>query len=516
MSTRISLQPRSATTAVLAALVLGAAARVGAQNTGETALTIYSTSAPGAVPADLYRPVPGQPNYYTGQNVPGYAVVRQERSVDVERGSNRLNFTDVAAYIDPTTVTFESLTAPTGTRVIEQSFQFDLVSTEKLMERYIDQVVSVDQLAGDGVAQVTGRLLSAQGGLVLRSDDGQIHAVTNYQNVHFPSLPGGLITRPTLVWDVLAERAGRENTRISYQTAGITWWADYNLTFNAGRDANNGFLDVGAWVSILNRSGTSYADAKLKLIAGDVNRAPQPTPAFRRDVLLAEAQSAVAGFAEQSFFEFHLYTLGRATTIADNSTKQIELFPPVRRVPAKKLLVYYGALPGYGFSSEPAIDRDYGVPTNTKVDVYLEFENRQPVGLGIPLPAGRIRVSQLDSTDDTLEFIGEDIIDHTPKDETVLVKLGSAFDVVGERRQIDFQVDTRARQMEETIEVHVRNHKEEAVEVLVRETLFRWATNDVVEASHRYERQDARTVEFPVQIARDGEAVVRYRVRYNW
>jgi hypothetical protein len=388
MATRLWLPSRSVLAPFFGMLaVCGAAATVAQTPSGETSLTIYSTTAPGAVSPDLYRPVPGQPNYYTGQNVPGYAMIRQERSIDVERGTNRLNFTDVAAYIDPTTVTFESLTAPTGTRVIEQSFQFDLVSTEKLMERYIDQVVSVDQLAGDTVAQVTGRLLSTQGGLVLRADSGEIHAVTNYQNVHFPSLPGGLITRPTLVWEVVAERAGRENTRITYQTAGITWWADYNLTFSEGRDANNGFLDVGAWVSILNRSGANYADAKLKLIAGDVNRAqPAPSPVLMRD--MAAASVAREGFAEQSFFEFHLYTLGRATTIADNSTKQIELFPQVRRVPAKKLLVYYGALPGFGFSGEPAIDRDYGVPTNTKVDVYLEFENREAAGLGMPLPAG--------------------------------------------------------------------------------------------------------------------------------
>jgi hypothetical protein len=226
--------------------------------------------------------------------------------------------------------------------------------------------------------------------------------------------------------------------------------------------------------------------------------------------------SVAPGFAEQSFFEFHLYTLGRATTIADNSTKQLELFPQVRRVPAKKQLVYNGVAPGFGIMSAPAIDRDFGIPTNTKVDVYVEFDNRQAAGLGIPLPAGRVRVSQLDANDDTLEFIGEDVIDHTPRDETVLVQLGSAFDVAGERRQVDFQVDMRARQMEETIEIRVRNHKDEAVEVLVRETLFRWGGNDITEASQRYERKDARTVEFPVQIAREGEAVVRYRVRYDW
>ncbi|HUL81552.1 MAG TPA: DUF4139 domain-containing protein, partial [Gammaproteobacteria bacterium] len=314
---------------------------------GATSLTIYSTARPGAVSPELYRPVPGQPVYTPGQAVPGYAMIRQERAVDLKQGTNRLNFRDVAAYIDPTTVTFESLTAPSGTRVSEQSFQFDLVSTEKLMERYLDQVITVDQLAGDHVSSLTGRLLSTQGGLVLSGANGEIHAINSYQNVHFPTLPGGLMTRPTLVWDVDTDRAGRHDTRITYQTSGITWWADYNLVFSKGADENDGFLDVGAWVSILNRSGTSYPDARLKLIAGDVHRAEPPPSAVRMRAAneLAVAGTA-AGFAEQSFFEFHLYTLGRPTTIADSATKQIELFPMVRHVPAKKLLVYYGLQPG--------------------------------------------------------------------------------------------------------------------------------------------------------------------------
>jgi hypothetical protein len=480
--------------------------------TGPTALTIYSTARPGGVSADLYRPVPGQEVYAPGQAVPGYAMIRQERSVDLKQGANRLDFRDVAAYIDPTTVTFESLTAPTGTRVIEQSFQFDLVSTAKLMERYIDQTITVDQLAGSSVSSVTGRLLSTQGGLVLSSADGQIHAINSYQNVHFPTLPGGLMTRPTLVWDIDADRAGRQDTRVTYQTSGITWWADYNLVFSKGADENNGFVDVGAWVSILNRSGTRYADARLKLIAGDVHRAElPPSPAQMRR--MSEAAVQANGFSEQSFFEFHLYTLGRPTTIADSATKQIELFPAVRHVPAKKLLVYYGA-PQLRSYSDVVTNRDLGTPMNTKVDVYLELANRKAAGLGVPLPAGRVRVSQIDKADDALEFIGEDVIDHTPKDETVRVKLGTAFDVVGERRQVDFQIN--GRRIEETIEIKVRNHKEEPVDVLVRETLFRWSKNDVVESTHHYERDDARTVHFPVTIPADGETVVRYKVRYTW
>ena len=499
-------------------VALGFVAPVGAQDDiGATSLTIYSTTRPGSVPPDLYRPVPGQGNVYGGQAVPGYAMIRQQRPLDLTRGVNRLNFRDVAAYIDPTTVAFESLTAPDATRVIEQSFQFDLVSAEKLMERYLDQVITVDQLAGNRTVQVSGRLLSTQGGLVLAAENGEIHTLNSYAGVHFPDLPGGLMTRPTLIWDVATEQAGRHDTRVTYQTAGITWWADYNLTFSPGADANNGFLDVGAWVNILNRSGASYPDARLKLIAGDVNRAqPEANVQTRTRELAFAAAARDEGFAEQSFFEFHLYTLGRNTTIADNSTKQIELFPTVRRVPAKKLLVYYGLLPAYlGFGGRYT-DRELGVPMNTKVDVYLEFENREAAGLGIPLPAGRMRVSQLDAADDALEFIGEDVIDHTPKDETVRVALGSAFDVVGERRQVSFNIDMSAERMEETIEVKVRNHKTEPVDVLVREVLYRWTTNTIVETTHQYQREDARTVHFPVTIPADGEAVVRYRVRYTW
>jgi hypothetical protein len=360
-------------------------------------------------------------------------------------------------------------------------------------------------------------LLSADGALILAGDDGRIHSVREYSNIHFPELPGGLITRPTLQWELIADRAGVQQTRVSYQTTGITWWADYNLTFEPGDDANSGFVDVGAWVSILNRSGASYDDARLKLIAGDVNRV-DPMPVAARARVMEQASEAfdAAGFEERSFFEFHLYTLGRQTSIPDNATRQLELFPDMARVPARKLLVYYGAAPYYSYQGRPLTDRDLGLAMNTRVDVYLEFENDEDSGLGIPLPAGRVRVSQLDDADGSLELIGEDVIEHTPRDETVLLRLGSAFDVVGGRRQVDFQIDVAARRMDEVIEVTVRNHKTEAVDVLVKETLFRWANNDIVQANNDYERQDNRTVHFPVTVAAEGETVVQYRVRYTW
>ncbi|HXD52524.1 MAG TPA: hypothetical protein VN689_11575, partial [Burkholderiales bacterium] len=278
-------------------------------------------------------------------------------------------------------------------------------------------------------------------------------------------------------------------------------------------------LDIGAWVSIINQSGASYTNAKLKLIAGDVQRVQRNNP--RADQVMAAKSMAReerdTGFAEKSFFEYHLYTLGRTTTLADNSTKQIELFPAARSVPCEKTLVYYGLAPGYyGYSASPHTDRNLGVQSNKKVDVYLGFKNTAEHNMGMPLPSGRIRVSKLDPADRTLEFIGEDVIDHTPRNEKVLVKLGSAFDVVGERRQVDFKVDTSRKTMSEEIEVKLRNQKKERVTVLVKENLYRWVNWQITAKTHDYEKQDARTVHFPVKVDPGAEVTLRYTVQYTW
>jgi hypothetical protein len=477
------------------------------------ALTIYSTAQPGAMSPELYR------NGGRGQAIPGYAVVRQQRDINLTRGSNNVRFTDVAAYIDPTTVMFESLTDPAGTRVIEQNFQFDLVNLDKLLQKYLDQTVKIDQVRGNAVESFSGTLLSTAGGMILKRDDGTLQLLPQNAGITLPSLPGGLITRPTLVWEVNARQAGNHRSRVSYQTAGLTWWADYNLTYADGGNANSCKFDVGAWVSIVNQSGASYPAAKLKLVAGNVQRAQ---PAGRADGIVYPASALArneksAGFAEKSFFEYHLYTLGRPTTLPDNSTKQIELFPAAHNVPCQKTLVYYGTMPGYyGYGASPLTDRNYGVQSNRKVDVYLGFKNSPGHHMGMPLPAGRIRVSKLDDADKTLEFIGEDVIDHTPKDENVLIKLGSAFDVVGERRQLDFKIDTARKTMAEEIEIKLRNQKKEAVTVMVKENLYRWVNWQITAKTHDFEKQDARTVVFPVTIAAGAEVTLRYGVQYTW
>ncbi|HEU4591449.1 MAG TPA: hypothetical protein VFS13_11135 [Steroidobacteraceae bacterium] len=502
--------------AISAACLALAAPTLAADDAGGTAITIYSSAQPGGIPAEFYRPIPGQgvPN---AMAVPGYALVRDERDMKLKQGRSQVSFTDVAALIDPTTVTFASLTDP-ATRVLEQNFQFDLVSTQKLLLKFIDKQITVDKNVGNSVQSITGTLLSATDGIVLKGNDGSIYSLPAYSSVKFPDLPGGLNTRPTLVWDIHSPSGGSHKTRVTYQTGGITWWADYNLIFNEGADANSGLLDLSAWVSIINQSGATYGNTKLKLIAGDVNRVQPPMQdvMFRRQVLAeAAAAPAPAGFVQKDFFEFHLYTLGRPTTLPNNSTKQIELFDQARQIPAKKILLYYGAPIPYVYPTAYT-DRDIGVEMNKKVDVYLEFKNDKQFGLGVPLPAGRIRVSQLDKADNSLEFIGEDKIDHTPKDEPVRVKLGSAFDVVGERRQVDFAVDTKARWLEEEIEVKLRNHKTQPVDVLVKENLYRWSNWKILTKTHNFVKEDSRTINFPVRVPKDGEAVVRYRVRYSW
>ena len=499
---------RLAAAVALACLAASSAAQTTANG---TAITIYSSALPGSIAPEAYR--------YPGRNgVAGYAVVRQEREVDIAKGRNEVRFSDVAALIDPTTVVFESLTDPKGTSVVEQNFQFDLVSTEKLLARYVDRPVTVEQIRGETRESFAGTLLSTQGGIVLKRDDGTIQVLPYNAGVRLPALPGGLITRPTLVWSVDARNAGRQRTRVAYQTQGITWWTDYNLTYSEAGD-NECRLDLGAWVSIINTSGASYQDAKLKLVAGEVNRAPQVAGrmAVAKEMRAPASAVAVDGFAEKPFFEYHLYTLGRPTSLPDNSTKQIELFPVARGVPCQRTLVYYGRPDGgYGFLPSPATDRGYGVQTNKQVDVYLQFRNADNANLGMPLPRGRVRVSKVDPADKTLEFIGEDSIDHTPKNEKVLLKMGSAFDVVGERRQMDFRVDTARRTMSEDIEISLRNAKKEPVEVQVKETLYRWTNWEIVSSTQTYRKEDGRTIYFPVTVPPGGEASVRYTVRYTW
>jgi hypothetical protein len=315
---------------------------------------------------------------------------------------------------------------------------------------------------------------------------------------------------------VRADKAGQHDAQVTYQTDSITWRADYSVLVNK----DDSTADIGAWVTIVNQSGAAYPDAKLKLVAGDVQRL-KPEEDRRANGLFGGGGGrggAEPAFVEKSFFEYHLYTLGRATTVANNSTKQIELFPTKLGVGVEKVYVYYGLPRELRTWSPQRPDEDarLGTVSNKRVDIYLRLKNSEKNGMGIPLPAGRVRVYKKDEADAASEFIGEDLIQHTPKDEEVLVRVGSAFDIVGERKQTDFSIDQNGRVITESFEITLRNHKAEPAKVIVKENLYRWVNWEITKNSDKFEKQDFRTIHFPVEVPPNGEKKLTYTVKYTW
>lgn len=444
-------------------------------------------------------------------------LVKETRPFSLKNGVNDVSVVDVAAQIDPTSVHFKSLTAPDAVSVLEQDFRYDLISQDKLMQRYLGREIELQRYGADGgkTERIKGVLLASAGGRILRVGD---KLVLNPQGeAILPELPEGLLTKPTLMWKLNSKKAGDHTGEISYLTSGVSWNADYVLVI----DKDDAKGDLNAWVTVTNNSGATYKDAKLKLVAGDVHRAPVPmAPMLARGyamkAMMAEADAG--GMSEKSFFEYHLYSLGRLTTLADNSSKQVEM-ASAAGVPVRKLFTYDGAagFVNWNYYGDSGYwDPGYGMGgSNKKVSVLFELENKKQNALGIPLPKGRVRVYKKDD-DGSLQLAGEDAIDHTPKDEKVRVKMGEAFDVVGERRRVNYNSDLKNRRFEETFEVKLRNHKDSDATVTVVEHLYRWTNWKIVDASGKWTKKDAQTIEFETPVKKDGESVVTYTVRYSW
>jgi len=518
MTTRFTTKPGIAALLIAILLTSGSQrllANDNAANPGPS-ITIYSSADPAGFDPQQFiaRERSGQIANYVSQ-VPGFGVVKDVRTVQLQAGLNELAFEDVAQFIDPTTVSFADLSHPNGTSVLEQNFRFDLVSQEKLLEKYIDSEIGVYVPSGESSEYITGTLMSASGNsLVINTAEG-LRIVNGYgSSIQLGEIPAGLITRPTLVWKINTDKAGDHQIRTTYQTEGLTWRSDYNLIVNEDET----MADIGAWVTLMNLSGMAYHDARLKLIAGDVQRV-KPQPPQRQWMARAQFDMAAKaeGFEEKSFFEYHLYTLPRRTDILANTTQQITLFPTARNVKVEKSLVYYGNPQSrYWRGSSPMSNRELGTDSNTKVDVYLSFKNEEANQMGRPLPKGKVRVYKRDTADDTLEFVGEDLIDHTPRNETVLIKLGESFDVVGERTQTNFDYNAARKTIVETFMIKVRNRKTVPQKVIIRESLYRWSNWEITGKSTDFEKVDARTVHFPVTVPADDEVVVSYTARYSW
>ena len=452
------------------------------------------TAAEGAAAAPVSVSRETQKNVMVTIYNGNLGLVKDVRETRLTAGTTEVQFQDVAALIDPTSVHLKSLTDPRGLAILEQNYEYDLLSSQKLMEKYVGKRVRLYQHDG---THHEATLLSTAGPVF--EINGQIHLGQPGRLV-LPALPENLVSKPTLVWLLRNQAATLQKVEASYLTGGITWKADYVMVVNAADTRS----DLTGWVTIDNKSGATYGNAALKLVAGDVNRAQPPRSAARMLDMASKAASADEArreFVSEGFFEYHLYTLDGRTTIKDQQTKQLALMAAAD-VPIKKHLIYYGAQDYYRNA--------YGMPlSKQKVSVLLEVANSAQNRLGVPLPKGKVRVYKADASGSS-QFIGEDWIDHTPKDERVKIKLGEAFDVVGERVQKEWRkIATSTWEVE--WEISLRNHKKEDQTVTVIEPVpGDW---QILHATHKHEKPEAHTLKFDVPVPREGTAKVTYRVR---
>ena len=413
-------------------------------------------------------------------------VVSETRRLDFDKGAGKLAFRDVPSQIDASSVRFELVDQGHNVAVLEQNYAYDLVSPDKIYDRYVDQQIELIDKEG---RLFSGALLAYGGGAVtLMEGNGKIKIISlqNVTETNFPVLPDGLITRPTLFWRYQSDYAGPLNCRVGYQTGGMTWTAEYVGLL----DESDTKLGLNGWASINNTSGKTYPDAKLKLVAGDINRATPPPRAMRSDMMImAEAKG---GFEEKSFFEYHLYTLPRKTTLADNEIKQVSLFDPAETT-VKKVYLY-----------QPDVN-------SKDIQVKVEFQNSKEAGLGMPLPAGRVRVFKAD-TDGSMIMLGEDRIDHTPKDEQLSLTIGNAFDLAATSKTVDQTMISKTVQ-ERTDEIELRNRKDEDVTIKVEKNL--WGYWEILESNFPYVKKDAGTVVFQIPVKANQTATLRLKVRFT-
>lgn len=472
----------------------------------------------------------------------GFAVVRDIVPLDLKAGANEIRFTETTAHLEPDSVILRDPTGKHTIQIIEQNFRGDPVSQPLLLQLHEGKTIDfLVERQGQPPQIVNGRLIRApyvihssgmrrygreyQGG---QSVMGNPYAAENSPIVEingqlrfslpgqplFPPLSDDAILKPTLDWILETDAAGKFNAELAYITGGMSWEADYNVVSPADSDK----LDIVGWVTMDNQSGKTFENARIKLMAGDVNK-------LRRDEG-GGGQSVFGGgggqpppVTEKAFDEYHLYTLERPSTLHDRETKQVE-FVRANSVPSQRIYVYDGAKIDpqryKGHSMESIRDQsDYGTECNTKVWVMKEFVNSTANHLGIPLPRGQLRFYRR-GEDGLLEFTGENIIDHTPADEKIRVYTGNAFDLVGERRRTNFVIDHSRDRIDESFEIKVRNHKKEAVMVHVVERLYRWYTWELTDKSLPYEKLDAQTIEFRVNIPAGEETTITYKVRYTW
>jgi hypothetical protein len=469
-----------------------------------------------------------------------FAVVRQELPLDLKSGENMVNVSDITMHLEPDSVILRDPAGKHNLHVLEQNYRADPVSESLLLSFYEGKTIDFEVGTGAAMQIVKGKIIRS--GYTPHDDFAMSRYGQNYYQQQmvgaagqpiievngqlrfslpgtpvFPSLTDDSILKPRLEWLLATDKAGRFPAELSYVTGGMSWQADYSIVAPEKGDV----VDIVGWVTMDNQAGRTFENARIKLMAGDVNKI-QPGMAGGVAMRMAASQAVeVAGppVTEKAFDEYHLYTLERSTTLRDRETKQVE-FIRAASVSTKQVYIYDGAkidanrYNGWNWENIRN-DHSYGTESNPKIWVMREFVNSQANHLGMPLPKGRVRFYRRND-DGQVEFTGENTIDHTPKDETIRIYTGNSFDLSGERRRINYTVENKGNAATETFEIKVRNHKKEPMEVRIVEHLYRGKNWEIVSKSDDYNKKDSQTIEFPVTIAPDGEKTITYTAHYTW
>jgi len=474
----------------------------------------------------------------------GFAVVRDQVELDLKRGQSTVAYGNATAHLEPQSVVLRDPDDKWNLSVLEQNYRADPLSQGLLLSLFEGKTIEFEKVIDGEIEIIDGTIIRSGyvphvnayntygqnyrarqqaaayggGGQPIIEVDGKLRFGLPGQPV-FPSLGADTILKPTLEWLIASDRKGKLDAEVSYVTHGMNWLADYNVIAPEKSDT----VDFVGWITMDNQTGRSFEKAKIKLMAGDVkkvNEARYGNEEVYELSAFSVGDRAAPQVEEKAFDDFHLYTIGRRTTLRDRETKQVE-FIRASGVKAKRVYVYDGAfIPANryrGWNRESIRqDQSFGTQSNPKVWIIQEIDNSEENGLGIPLPKGKTRFYRQDADDGQLEFTGENIIDHTPKNELLRINTGNAFDIVGERNRTDYRVDNRAHWIEEAFEIKVSNRKEEAVTVRVTEHLYRWDNWELLSRSDEYEKVDSDTIAFNVEIPADSEKVVTYRVKYTW
>ncbi len=460
-----------------------------------------------------------------------FALVKEQRTITLQKGVNSIQLQDIAAKIDPSSILFQSKTAPNAVTILEQNYQYDLIRMETILNNSVGERITFTGFDENGKPySQSGILLNPKKILqprdnynqpneqqletVIQTDDGQI-VMNLFGQISLAKMPEGLYAKPTLNWLLDSQRSGSHEAELSYITDGVNWAADYIALVNS----TDTQLDLTGWVTLTNNSGLDYHDARLTLMAGDVQRASlqakDKTAAHRYSMEIAESRQPQ--FDVQSFFEYHMYKMNRSTTIEDKETKQISLLAASGIACAKEFFfsprkAWWQTWQKQAQSGYKNPGDYYGATTNAKVGVMLTFENSVKNHAGMPLPKGNLRVYKLDE-DGRQQFIGADEITHTPQDEKVRVYVGNTFDLVGEYKRTKYE-NIQNKSILENFQVILRNHKKETVTVKMID--YFWADWLIVESTHKHEQKDSNTVEFSIAVPAGGEAVMTYQVKTSW